>query len=286
MALDANSAEAWYGRAVALGALKRLDESVADYDRSIALAPDRANIWNGRADALYNLKRFDEAMTAYARAIELDPDSPFSAGHVAYWRLSCCDWRLFDEDRRAISAGLRAGERIVQPGQLLALSGSPEDQRACAQLWSSSQWSTGPQRVYRGERYQHEKIRLAYISADFCDHVVAAQIAGALEHHDKARFETIAISLEPHSEGEMRARLRRAFDRFVHAEDMSDPDVAALLRQSEVDIAIDLMGFTMCCRPGNLCPASGNRSGELPGLSRHHGHGLHRLHRGRSVRDA
>ncbi len=41
----------------------------------------------------------------------------------------------------------------------------------------------------------HDKIRIAYVSADFRDHPVAAQIVELFERHDRTRFETIAVSL-------------------------------------------------------------------------------------------
>ena len=48
----------------------------------------------------------------------------------------------------------------------------------------------------------------------------------------------------------MRARLKAAVDRFVDVREHSDHQVAALLRELEIDIAVDLQGFTWGCRPG------------------------------------
>ncbi len=50
----------------------------------------------------------------------------------------------------------------------------------------------------------------------------------------------------------MRARLRRAFDRFVDVRRKSDHEVARMLREREIDIAVDLKGFTADCRTGIL----------------------------------
>jgi predicted O-linked N-acetylglucosamine transferase (SPINDLY family) len=64
------------------------------------------------------------------------------------------------------------------------------------------------------------------------------------EHHDKSRFETIAVSLSPDQKDRMSERLKASFDRFIDASTKSDQEVAALLRDLEVDIAVDLNGFT------------------------------------------
>ena len=46
-------------------------------------------------------------------------------------------------------------------------------------------------------------------------------MAGVIEHHDKSRFETIGISLGVDDNSRIRARMMKAFDRFVDARAMS-----------------------------------------------------------------
>jgi predicted O-linked N-acetylglucosamine transferase (SPINDLY family) len=48
----------------------------------------------------------------------------------------------------------------------------------------------------------------------------------------------------------MRVRLASGADRFIDISAKSDVEVADLLRQMEIDIAVDLKGFTDGCRPG------------------------------------
>jgi predicted O-linked N-acetylglucosamine transferase (SPINDLY family) len=64
-------------------------------------------------------------------------------------------------------------------------------------------------------------------------------------------FEVFAFSLHPAPIGdEMNLRLRRGFDKFIDVENMSDQEIAQLARQFEIDIAIDLAGFTQHSRTG------------------------------------
>jgi predicted O-linked N-acetylglucosamine transferase (SPINDLY family) len=106
--------------------------------------------------------------------------------------------------------------------------------------------------LWRGERYAHERIRVAYLTADFRPHPVAFLIAGVFEQHDKSRFETIGVSFGAWGESEIRTRIRGAFEHFHDVRNASDGEVAALLRKMEVDVAVDLMGFTEGCRPAIL----------------------------------
>jgi len=105
--------------------------------------------------------------------------------------------------------------------------------------------------LWRGERYAHERIRVAYVSADLrAAHPVAQQLVGVLERHARARFETIGVSLTAEEATPMRERLRNALDRWITVERKGDREVAALLREMEVDIAVDLTGHTANARPG------------------------------------
>jgi predicted O-linked N-acetylglucosamine transferase (SPINDLY family) len=93
---------------------------------------------------------------------------------------------------------------------------------------------------------------VAYLSADFHDHATAYLMAEFFERHDSTRFETIAISFGPDRQDGMRQRLRQAFGQFIDVRGHSDAEVAQLLRSLEVDIAVDLKGYTQDCRTGIL----------------------------------
>jgi predicted O-linked N-acetylglucosamine transferase (SPINDLY family) len=91
---------------------------------------------------------------------------------------------------------------------------------------------------------------VAYLSADFHDHATSQLMAELFERHDRERFEVSAWSFGPETGDAMRARLRAAFEHFHDVRNVSDDEVAARLRAAEIDIAVDLKGFTDGCRPG------------------------------------
>jgi protein O-GlcNAc transferase len=99
-------------------------------------------------------------------------------------------------------------------------------------------------------RYNHDRIRLAYLSADFHQHPTARLMAELFERHDRGRFEVTAIAFGPDDGGPLRARLKKAFDRFEDVRGKSDAEVARMLRALEIDIAVDLNGHTAEGRPG------------------------------------
>jgi protein O-GlcNAc transferase len=100
----------------------------------------------------------------------------------------------------------------------------------------------------QGARYRHDRIRLAYLSADFHQHPTALLLAELFERHDRARFEVTGIAFGPDDGSAMRARIRQAFDHFEDVRGKSDAEVAALLKARETDIAVDLNGHTAGAR--------------------------------------
>jgi predicted O-linked N-acetylglucosamine transferase (SPINDLY family) len=106
--------------------------------------------------------------------------------------------------------------------------------------------------LWTGGAYGHARIRLAYLSADFRSHPVGFQLVEVLTHHDRARFEVIGISSGEDDGSEIRGRLRLAFDQFHDMQGRNDNEVARLLRELEVDIAVDLSGHTFGQRLGAL----------------------------------
>jgi protein O-GlcNAc transferase len=251
LALDPANPGAWINRGGILLHLKRYEEAVACFDKALAFNPDLFEALVNRGVALGELKRFEEAALTYEKVVRLNPDMSYARGYLADYRLRACNWRHLVEDETVIRGGLRSGKRVVQPLIATLLSHSPEDQWLAARI-SARDWPVSLSPLWRGERYRHEKIRIAYLSADFHAHATAYLMAGMFEAHDKTRFETIAVSFGPDDVSETRTRLTAAFDHFVHVRTETDAGVAARLRAMEVDIAIDLKGFTNGARPGIL----------------------------------
>jgi len=250
LALRPGYAQACYDRGNALMGLGRLEDALASYDRALTIEPRHAQALNNRAAALLELNRIEEVIATYRELLAAAPDYPCARGYLLNAQLKCCEWAEYDGNTERIADGVRAGKRADAPFNFLAISDAAADQFLCARTCAATEYPAAPQPVWRGERYRHDRIRVAYVSADFHDHAVPFLIAGLIEEHDRTRFEITAISLGPERHDGMRARLTAAFDRFSDVRNRSDREVAALLCGMEIDVAVDLQGYTRGCRPG------------------------------------
>ncbi|MEE8284463.1 MAG: tetratricopeptide repeat protein, partial [Alphaproteobacteria bacterium] len=245
-------ADALSNRGNVLGAMERFDAALESYGRALAMAPDLVSALFNRGLTLQETNHREQAIADFERVQELEPDYDYISGWIHQMRAHCCDWQGIGGTSSQIISLVQAAKRAATPWHFFAISDSPGEQLVCAQTWVKDTCPPATVPISRGERYDHDRIRLAYVSADFHNHPTSYLTVGLFEHHDRSRFETIAISLGPNRRRGVRIRLEKAFDRFIDARLQSDRDIALLLRDMEVDIAIDLKGFTHDSRPGIL----------------------------------
>jgi protein O-GlcNAc transferase len=243
--------EAIVGRGITLQRLKRPVEALACYDRALQLRPGMQALQNNRGAALRDLKRYDEAADAFAALAQALPDYDYAVSNRLHSQLYACDWRDYDALVARVTQDVIAGRPADVPFSFLAISRSPAAQLACARDYAARHYPGQEAPRFPAPR-AGERIRLAYLSADFHEHATAYLMAGLFEAHDRGRFETFAISFGPDTRDAMRQRLERAFDRFVDVSALGDDDVARMLRELGIDILIDLKGFTADNRAGIL----------------------------------
>ena len=96
---------------------------------------------------------------------------------------------------------------------------------------------------------KNKKIRIGYFSADFHNHATMHLMAELFELHNKNLFEIYAFSFGPNKQDDSRKRARLAFNEFFDVELYTDYEIAILAREHNIDIAVDLKGYTQDCRP-------------------------------------
>ncbi|MBA3505319.1 MAG: tetratricopeptide repeat protein [Betaproteobacteria bacterium] len=250
LALRPTFAEAHNNRGSALTALKRHVEAVASFTRALAIKPSLSEALRNRGIALSLLGKYEDAVKDLERALDVNPNLPFAKGTLLHSKMHCCDWQTYESDLRQLITEVREGKRVAEPFAFLSISDSAQDQLHCSEIWVRDQCPPLAMAMWTGERYRHGRIRVAYVSSDFREHPLGHLMAGLFEQHDRERFETIAVSLGPDDSSAMRSRLKGAFERFIDVRQRSDREVAQLLREMEVDVAVDGNGFTTGARPG------------------------------------
>jgi protein O-GlcNAc transferase len=249
--LDERLPHAHNNRGVALLALKRPAEAAPAFERALELRPGYVRALENLGTAQLDQQRFEDAARAITKLLALAPEHPYAVGNLLY-ALSCsCDW---SDDYRAMRArvaeSVERGLPAQAPWAFLGTSDSRSAQLRCARTVGADKFPAAREPLWQGRTYAHDRIRVAYVSADFHEHATAFLMAELFERHDRQRFEWTAVSLGPDDDSAMRGRLKGAFDHFLEVRDLDDRDVARLLYEREIDVAVDLKGYTADSRMG------------------------------------
>jgi len=246
--LKPDYADAHYNCGNVLQDLKRLDEAVMSYDRAIAFKINHAEVYHNRGGALKELRRFDEALKSYESAIALNSKIDFILGDSLITKMQLCIWDNFKQILDELTGKVRNDEKVLSPFDMLALTDDLEIQRKVAEIFVKETYGLSNALPPLMPHQKHRRIRIAYFSSDFRIHPVSFLTAGLYESHNRDKFEIYAFSISPIAEDEMTSRIKAGVDHFYNVSAMYDKDVVMLARSLEIDIAVDLGGYTQYAR--------------------------------------
>ncbi len=235
---------------LALEAQGRKEEALATWRRALPDAEMRRTLHNHVGRMLEDQGRLEEAVAELRASLLLAPDQPDVQQHLVHLRQRLCAWP-------SLSAGLPdLPEEVLAanagPLGALALFDDPARQRDVAAAWIARKVPPAPARLAPARGYPHARIRLGYLSSDFCRHAMSFLIAEVLERHDRDAFEVFGYCNSPEDGSDIRARVVAALDHHVPVRALSDEAAARRIRADEIDILVDLNGLTRGARPGVL----------------------------------
>ena len=242
LAISPNFVTAAINLARLLEADGRAKEAIAVLDDALQADDARTGLINQRARLLEQNKRLHEAEQELVKSLLIQPDQPDVIQHWLHVRQKLCHWGMLSDAIPGLSresVTLHAG-----PLSALALFDDVAQQRKINEVWIQRKMVPVTERLSPPSGYRHDRIRLGYMSSDFCQHAMSLLIAELFERHDRRKFEVFGYCASPEDGSDTRQRVIAAFDHFTRIADMSDEQAARAVRADEIDILIDLNGLT------------------------------------------
>ena len=249
--LQPGFAQALNGRGNVLHRLGRLDEAIASYDAALASQPDLVDALNNRGRSLHARQSHPQSLDSYETALAIAPGDSVAFNGAALAALHLCDWDRYAGFEDAMMRRIAAGS-FASTLTLLACGGDEKLQLQAARAALAQMLPTGLEAAPRPHPRGRAKIRLGYLSSDFGEHPVSAQIVELLERHDRNRFEVVGFSTRSDDGSALRTRIASAFDTFHDIQDRCDASAAEQIADEKIDILIDLNGHTDGARFGIL----------------------------------
>lgn len=198
----------------------RLSEAVRYQEQAVELSPDSPELWTTLGEYLIRMGRTGDGLDLLRKAVETSPDK---VNHSKYlWQLH----HSTDVDREELFEEHKRWARIHAPADLAR---APHDNVA------------DPDR----------RLRIGYVSPDFCGHSVAYFFESILEAHNREAFEVYGYG-DVACPDQVTEELKLKFDHYRNICGLTDRKVTDLIEQDRIDILVDLAGHT-----------SGNRLGVL-----------------------
>ena len=246
LALRPDYGEAHVNRGLALWQLGRLGQALESLDKAVTAAPDLDLAHYTRGLVLQELDRSEDAIESFRRALSLNPGHSQAAVFIPNLRGRICSWGGLGDDVARLVAMIER-DAPAQPFSLLALPGltAGHQKRAAAAVakYLYGNWRQPP--LVDPALHRHrDRLRVGYLSADIYDHATVYLLAGVLENHDRSRFEFWMYSYGPDYRDASRRRVESACEHFCDLRSLSDEAAARRIATDEIDLLIDLKGFT------------------------------------------
>lgn len=238
--IDPNHADALFNLGNLYKKQGRIAEANAAYERAKAARPNYADASAEQGKALVLEGKLDLAIAAFDEALAINPDHIVARTHRLFYQAHVCEWSAF-ADWPALG---EAADTAISPFAALTFEDDPAAQLRHSRAWTEQRFGKKPAPLPAPSTSKDGRIRIGYFSADFHAHATVHLMAGLLREHDRSRFEIHAYSYGTVTDEAVRAQIAASTDSFTDVRDMADADVVALARGHQLDIAVDLKGYT------------------------------------------
>lgn len=247
-------AQAWFNLGAVVERQGRREQAVAIWasmiERPLATPTHERELYlmilNGMGRVLEELRQFDRAEDALYRSLLAHPHQPHVVQHWVHLRQKQCKWPAFGH-----VPGLSRGDMVkgASPLAMLAISDDTGLQLAAATRFVNEKVNLRVPRLAPEQGYRHDKLRIGFLSSDFCLHAVSLLTVQLLELLPRERFDVYGFCWSREDGTALRDRVVKAFDHYIRVADLDDQQAARLIREHEIDVLVDLQGITSGARP-------------------------------------
>ncbi len=231
-------------KVVVLKKINKLIDALKELDKILLYDDDKVKAYMQRAAIYISLRNPLEAMRNFEKAYSSQPNIPFVYGDIIHEKTKMCDWNNLDKELQVIKKKINDNEKVIAPFVGTTLFDSPELQLKISEIWAYRNKSENSK--YNFSKNTNNKIKLGYFSAEFRSHAMGYLMNRIYDLHDKSLFEVYGFYFGPpiNSKDKLQKKIINSFDKFIDVNHLSDHEITNLVRDLEIDIGIDLMGYT------------------------------------------
>jgi protein O-GlcNAc transferase len=233
------------------------DQALAVREQVVKMAPDQTRYWLALALVQSTLWQTAAAEQSLAQALALSPEDPQVRQAIKDLANRAMSRAQFDEElARTKGEGLRANgvgsARLLMQSLYQDHVSAREVADLHRQIGSAlvAQLPDGAPPVFTNARASQRRLRVGYVSGDFHrQHPVNVFMLPVLLQHDHSAVEVFIYHTGTMVD-EYTQQARQSADHWRLAQALSDKDLQQMMRQDQIDILVDLAGYTASQRLG------------------------------------
>lgn len=247
--INARSSEAYMVLGSILLAQNKIDSAIEAYQTASSISPKSSNSLLNLALIFVKKGEYGDAIILLKKALEITPNLASAKAFLIYLNRCVCDWEYNLKIEDDVSS-LGIATEYVAPFTLLSCQDNSKNDFLRSRNFANAKFDFTPIKFLTKRSKQKKAITLGYFSADFKHHPVALLMAGVFKHHNRGHFRVLGYNIGSGKGDSVRKKLESAFDELKDVNKFSDEEIANIARKDNVDIAIDLTGYTHDCRTG------------------------------------
>jgi len=232
----------------------RIDEGIAYLQQALQFLPENSKIYLGLISALFDKRDMAECVDMMSKILNLSNPGP-ALIFAFYVAQTICQWDiskgLRDKVVDIVMNGGMNGACLIMLN-LIILSDPNTDNETLFQIVQTTANDIDKSRL--GEPFQdceksmqalrvNRRLRIGYLSGDFCNHVCNHFTRSLINYYDKNHFEVFCYSNTPVGD-EITEEYKSNVDAFIDVRDLTDQQFAKRIHEDGIHILVDLSGYT------------------------------------------
>lgn len=254
--LDPNLWEIHYNLALVAQFLAETSQAITHFQRVIELHPNHVASLYYLAKSYRQMGQTEDALNFYERILHLEPNNTQALADQIYLLATLGQTQTVESQKPKLEALLQENWRQghindVDTFEISALNFSDELQSRVAKE-HASQLEVLDVTPFDFKDRNHTRLRIGYLSPDFNQHSVGLQIREMFQWHNRSQFEIYGYALVDAKPNPLTNAISNSCDHFVVVANEGPYQLSQRIYQDEIDILIDLAGYTGNAMPKTL----------------------------------
>jgi len=221
----------------------QVEKAISFFQTSVHYKPNNLDAKHNLGNCFAEINENRKAIKIYENLIKEDKKKySFLYGEILFLKNSEYDWKGYESNLNLIEDLIKKTDTYFNNFCLLSFLDDislllKNARKTPKEIHSKISYSQKLQK-------DSDKIKIAYFSLDFKTHAVGRLVKNLFKNHDRKKFIIYGFSFARYADDNIYNEIKKTFDEFYDVSEKSDFSVLQIIKELNLDIAVDMMGYT------------------------------------------